>query len=729
MERKAVSGVMLILLLMGMLTLAFNIHPVKTWAGTVYIRADGSIDPPDAPIQRDGDIYTFTDNIYGSVIIQKDSIVVDGEGYTVEGDGAMPYGIYLNGRFNVTLKDMKITKFFVGIRFDYTNCSVVFNIDSSNNDAGIYLQYSSNNVLFNCTTCYNRHGIALTSSPNNNISKNVALYNDCDGIVLTSSDNNTVRSNRASSNKEAGIMVFGSKNNIIYNNELVYNKYGIYTDYSVNDTILSNMIYGKKAPGEAGIKLYRSSKSNISNNEVSGCTFGILLNKSRSNVISRNHLVRNNIDLVDSHSNLVLDNEILKGGICVGLNSGSDNNVITNNTINGWYDNDPQYGEVGIFISGVNNIASFNYIWDCHFGIAVSSLMSYSQNNTILNNKISPSIADGSAGIAIEGADCNYIFSNTVWGGDYAIRLILIFEGGVCLKSENNIISNNTVSGGSNGVYGITDNSTIFNNNIRCCSNGIALSESYNNTILQNNLNENSVGISLEYSSNNAISRNNITANDVGIWLYFSSNNSIFHNNFINNTEQAYSSASINSWDDGYPSGGNYWSDYNGTDLYSGVYQNETGSDGIGDTPYVIDENNQDNYPLMSPWVGVHDVAITNITFSPQQPKTNETIHIYVMIENKGGFTETFTVCVNYTRIFDPQIGNQTVTLAPGESITLNFTWTSNIAGRYEIKAYISEIYGDINPNDNIKTANLYVSPHSSSNGGGGKGRWRICLY
>ena len=63
LERKAVSGMMLTLLLMGMLTLAFNIQPVKA-SGTIYIRADGSIDPPTAPIQRDGDVYTFTNNIY-----------------------------------------------------------------------------------------------------------------------------------------------------------------------------------------------------------------------------------------------------------------------------------------------------------------------------------------------------------------------------------------------------------------------------------------------------------------------------------------------------------------------------------------------------------------------------------------------------------------------------------------------------------------------------------------
>ncbi|MEM2569530.1 MAG: hypothetical protein QXT67_06305, partial [Candidatus Bathyarchaeia archaeon] len=51
------------------------------------------------------------------------------------------------------------------------------------------------------------------------------------------------------------------------------------------------------------------------------------------------------------------------------------------------------------------------------------------------------------------------------------------------------------------------------------------------------------------------------------------------------------------------PSGGNYWSDYTGADLYSGPYQNMTGSDGLGDAPYIIDADNRDRYPLMKPYV------------------------------------------------------------------------------------------------------------------------------
>ncbi|NIV92547.1 hypothetical protein GWN42_07015 [candidate division KSB1 bacterium] len=51
------------------------------------------------------------------------------------------------------------------------------------------------------------------------------------------------------------------------------------------------------------------------------------------------------------------------------------------------------------------------------------------------------------------------------------------------------------------------------------------------------------------------------------------------------------------------PAGGNYWSDYTGVDKFSGPNQNETGSDGIGDTPSF-----QDNYPLMG--------AITAFSFT-----------------------------------------------------------------------------------------------------------------
>jgi len=129
--------------------------------------------------------------------------------------------------------------------------------------------------------------------------------------------------------------------------------------------------------------------------------------------------------------------------------------------------------------------------------------------------------------------------------------------------------------------------------------------------------------------------------------------------------------------------------------------------------------NNNFTYGIVA--VGVHDIAITNITLSKQNPTINETISIYLTIENRGSFTEAIDVSVNYTRMLDPLIGAQTITLAPGESITLNFTWTLTDSGRYEIKAYTSTIPDDVNPSDNLIIAYIYVV--SSETGGMGGSR------
>ena len=144
---------------------------------------------------------------------------------------------------------------------------------------------------------------------------------------------------------------------------------------------------------------------------------------------------------------------------------------------------------------------------------------------------------------------------------------------------------------------------------------GISLLSASNCSISNNIILNNDVGIELSgvmfdsyiigFSENNTITDNKIYANTLGIILYGGcDNNKIYHNNFIDNDEQAYVIHPIANtlWDDGYPSGGNYWSDYTGVDYYSGPNQDVLGSDGIGDTPYIIDDYNIDHYPLMKPW-------------------------------------------------------------------------------------------------------------------------------
>jgi len=130
---------------------------------------------------------------------------------------------------------------------------------------------------------------------------------------------------------------------------------------------------------------------------------------------------------------------------------------------------------------------------------------------------------------------------------------------------------------------------------------------------------------------------NLILNNSVGILLDVSSNNSVCHNNFVNNTCQVYTYESVNVWDNGYPSGGNYWSDYKGVDLCSGHHQNETESDGISDTRYTIDANNVDRFPLAAP-ITTFDAGAWNGVPYNVDVVSNSTVSDFYFYPDEGPF-------------------------------------------------------------------------------------------
>jgi parallel beta-helix repeat protein len=147
---------------------------------------------------------------------------------------------------------------------------------------------------------------------------------------------------------------------------------------------------------------------------------------------------------------------------------------------------------------------------------------------------------------------------------------------------------------------------------------GVLFQASTFNGLLYNKITDNSDGVELHASLNNSIRGNFLGGNTrAGLSLCSSQNNSIVHNSFANSRNVDPCPDLLNVWNEGYPSGGNWWSNsYNGTDVYRGLYQNLTGSDGIGDLHYVIDATNVDQYSLMGPWVDV-GLNIT-VTYSPQ---------------------------------------------------------------------------------------------------------------
>ena len=155
-------------------------------------------------------------------------------------------------------------------------------------------------------------------------------------------------------------------------------------------------------------------------------------------------------------------------------------------------------------------------------------------------------------------------------------------------------------------LYAYTTNSTIKNVTVTSNLDAVWLIECTNCSVYGNNVLENNWGgIALVNSSLCSFQCNNITNNkEYGIFLSYSSDNLFYHNNLNNDKRQAWlHGVNNNAWDSGNLIGGNYWSDYNGTDERSGLYQDENGPDELGDTPYIIDSDNRDSYPLMQPWI------------------------------------------------------------------------------------------------------------------------------
>jgi parallel beta-helix repeat protein len=251
-------------------------------------------------------------------------------------------------------------------------------------------------------------------------------------------------------------------------------------------------------------------------------------------------------------------------------------------------------------------VGSGLYVWDPR-GETVENVV---ENNTVngkplvyLEGVSNYSVSDAgqvilgrSTGIIVEGLD----ISGTNVG-------VLLWR-----TSDTKIIGNNIINNHEGISLYHSFNNSIIGNTITNNGDGIFFRESFNNSISGNSIANNVNGISLVFSSdNNSISGNNVTNNLWGIQLFYSFNNRISGNNFINNDYQARAYGHTNVWDDGYPSGGNYWSDY--VERYPDA--EEFDGSGLWDTPYVIDENNTDRYPLMYPYgTETYKLTITTTT-------------------------------------------------------------------------------------------------------------------
>ena len=444
-------------------------------------------------------------------------------------------------------------------------------------------------------TGYEKAGIYLHNSNNSRI-ENVNASNNFDGIELYYSNNDILANNTISSNIWYGIYLYDSSYDTIVNN-------------TVSDVIL---IYHAKhctirnctVNAVFGIELRYSSYCNMVNNTINAINHGITIYDSNNN-----NIIGNTIngtprwtlnELSSASNNTIKDNIFINTGISVW---DSYQNTVENNTIN---------EKPLVYLENVSD----------YFVTYAGQVVAVNCNNITV---IGLDISNTSFGVEFWKTNNSDIIDNTISWCFY----------GIYIAYSNDIdINNNIIERNWDGIdiYLSNNNEIKANDVVNNEGWGIRLSESNNNDIVENkvenskqeggiwigyNSNNNTLegnkirnneeeGIWLYSSDNNTITHNSIINNTYGIFLYYSDDNFLYLNNFINNVDgNVYSKDSTNIWSSTEPMTytyngktytnylGNYWSDHECEDA---------NGDGICDSPYVINSDNQDNYPLVKPF-------------------------------------------------------------------------------------------------------------------------------
>lgn len=540
-------------------------------------------------------------------------------------------GIFVYSSTNTSVFDNHLQGGSDGVMFFYSrDSSVARNTFHLNSEWGIGLENSHNITFANNTASSNRYGIYLWQSNGNVVVNNNLSSSMAHSIRLVESNNNVVSSNSLS---DTGIYFIRSNNNTLVNNTLSANEQYIHLFSSLNNTLLNNTItdgyidisgmslghwnthtidtsntvkgkpvyylkdlVGGTVPTDAGeVLLANCTGMQVENQNLNNYGKSILVGFSSDSVITKSNFSSPSV----AHIYLLFSDNITinENNFSAGVDVEYSNNVTISN--NEYLSSD---GGISAFFSSNMTIAD-NVVPSGRFWIFLGGL-----DNANVSNNV------GSLGGKFELGGCidSMAFNNTLSDGGlidlqgtYNVTVAGNRDVGISLMySDDSVVADNSISyKSSSGIatYGSFNNifvrNTIIHNPL-----GISMRSSFNNTILNNNISNNVQGILFNNTSQNVVRNNTISGNGNGVILESSAgNNSIYHNKFISNMINAVDLSNSNHWDNGYPSGGNYWSNYIGTDDLSGPDQNELGSDGIGDTPYIIGFFSQDRYPFMSP--------------------------------------------------------------------------------------------------------------------------------
>ncbi len=426
----------------------------------IRIRTDGTIEGTNK-IQQNGLIYTLTADISGSVesneafiFIEKDNIVFDGAGYTIEGSGKGT-AIYMLRSRNVSIQNCQISNFETGINF-----WMVTNWPS--NSSYIGLPSASKNKIIN-------NSIEVVGDAFSNSSKEAGWC-----LYLSDAVDTTILDNQFNSQDHKGGIYFAPSTTRTNLSNNTFIGCGIYSTTSTQTTASGNLVDGKslvylegqsnKIIEGAGL-VYLFNCDNIviknikptynygtsiqlvetRNSEILACRGYVVLTNSSNNTIHDNNL--NSLQLVTSTYNRIFANKITYSSISIKLSNSANYNEIYSNTLC-----DTVYS------------AEAEAVHNSGFNTAGIQLGDINEGGTQFNN----------------------IHHNTLYNHDCALEFFL---------SSNNTITSNVIINCKAGIQlGNSNQNNITQNNVTSCKYGISIyAASSNNTFYYNNLINNQV--------------------------------------------------------------------------------------------------------------------------------------------------------------------------------------------------------------------------------------------
>ncbi|MBU0469927.1 MAG: right-handed parallel beta-helix repeat-containing protein [Nanoarchaeota archaeon] len=466
------------------------------------------------------------------------------------------------------------------------------------------------------------HDVTFTGNLNCNLS-GAALTVAANGITI-----NMAGYSLTGNGSGIGINISNKTGVTVINGNIVNFSKAIYVDPSTGINISNNNI----SNSAIGVEFFQINHSYMTSNRIFSNTLGLNLSQSYNNTIYNNYLNNTNNAVDDGNNRWNISQASgtnIIGGTYLGGNFWSN--------YNGWDTDLEGLGETLLPWNSSDNITTggdslpLTEVGKIACGGSTQDVLT---NVTLNRNVTSDGLGAACFTIGANNLtfDCN---GYTLIGNQTTLGILALTKTGTIIKNCNlkNFTTGFYISFGSLntvkdskifdnvavGIYNhLSTNNTFQNNTVYNNTDGnIYLDNSNNSFVYNNTIYNGTLGIVLGASFDNRIYTNTITNNSLGINLTSSYNNTIYNNYFNNtnnaidngtnywNTTYACSSSTVNILGDNC-TGGNFWSNYNGSDDGNATLAGipNVSNDGVGDT--LVPYNNSNNFtggdylPLLS---------------------------------------------------------------------------------------------------------------------------------